>query len=52
MKEKGYYPGNLDGIYGEEMKKYVMKFRKDNNLKEGHDINKEFYEKLGITLVD
>ncbi|MFT8349518.1 L,D-transpeptidase family protein [Clostridium saccharoperbutylacetonicum] len=52
MKEKGYYPGNLDGIYGEEMKKYVMKFRKDNNLKECHDVNKEFYEKLGITLVD
>ncbi|ALB46513.1 L,D-transpeptidase family protein [Clostridium beijerinckii] len=52
MKEKGYYPKNLDGIYGEGMKLYVIKFRKENNLKECHDINKEFYEKLGITLVD
>jgi hypothetical protein len=52
MKEKGYYPGNLDGIYGEGMKQYVIKFRKDKNLKECHDIDKEFYEKLGITLVD
>lgn len=28
MKEKGYYPGKLDGIYGEGMKQYVMKFKK------------------------
>ncbi|MBA2885329.1 peptidoglycan-binding domain-containing protein [Clostridium beijerinckii] len=52
IKEKGYYPGNLDGIYGEGMKQYVIKFRKDNSIKECHDINKEFYEKLGIALVD
>lgn len=52
MKEKGYYPGDLDGIYGEGMKQYVMKFRKDNGLKDTHDIDTEFYEKLGIILVD
>jgi hypothetical protein len=52
MKDKGYYPGALDGIYGEGMKKYVMKFRKDNNLKISHDIDKEFYKKLEISLVD
>lgn len=52
MKEKGYYPGNLDGIYGEGMKQYVIKFRKDNNLKECHNSNKEFYEQLEIIWVD
>lgn len=34
------------------MKQYVIKFRKDNNLKECHDINKDFYKELGIILVD
>lgn len=52
MKEKGYYPGKLDGIYGEGMKKYVMKYKKDNELKITHDINDEFYKKIGIILVD
>ncbi|NRT72230.1 peptidoglycan-binding domain-containing protein [Clostridium beijerinckii] len=52
MKEKGYYPENLDGIDGEGMKQYVIKFRKDNNIKKCHDINKELYQKLGISLVD
>ncbi len=52
MKEKGYYPGNLYSIYREGMEQYVIKFRKDNNLKECPDINNEFYERLGITLVD
>jgi hypothetical protein len=52
MKEKDYYPGNLDGIYGEGMKQYVIKFRKDNKLTISHNIDSEFYEKLGIELVD
>lgn len=52
MKEKGYYPGNIDGIYGEGMKLYVMKFKKDNNLEDSHDINYEFYKKIGIILMD
>ena len=52
MKDKGYYPGSLDGIYGDGMKQYVIKFRKDNNLKTSHDIDYEFYKKLGINLID
>lgn len=52
MKEKGYYLGNIDGIYGEGMKSYVMKFKKDNNLEDSHDINYEFYKKIGIILMD
>lgn len=38
--KKGYYPEKFNDIYGEGMKQYVIKFRKDNNLKEYHDINK------------
>lgn len=52
MKDEGYYPGELDGIYGEGMKKYVMKFRKDNDLTINHNIDYEFYKKLGIILMD
>jgi len=52
MKEKGYYPGDLDGIYGDGMKRYVIKFREDNNLTSSHNIDSEFYEKLEIRLVD
>ena len=52
LKEKGYYFGDLDGIYGEGMKKCVIKFRKDNNLKISHDVDRDFYGKLEIRLVD
>lgn len=52
MKERGYYSGNLDGIYGDGMKKYVIKFRKDNNLTLSHDIDYSFYKKLGIEMID
>lgn len=52
MKEKGYYPGYIDGIYGEGMKEYVIKFRKDNKLTIGHNVDYVFYKKLGITLID
>ncbi|MDR3594669.1 MAG: L,D-transpeptidase family protein [Clostridium sp.] len=52
MKEKGYYPGKLDGIYGEGMKQYVMKFKEDNGLKINHNVDYEFYKELGIILVD
>lgn len=52
MKDRGYYPGYIDGIYGEGMKKYVIKFRKDNNLNPSHDVDFEFYNKLDIKLID
>ena len=52
MKEKGYYPGKLDGIYGEGMKQYVLKFKEDNELKINNNIDYEFYKKLGIILMD
>ncbi len=52
MKIMGYYPLWIDGIYGEGMKKYVIKFRKDKNLQINHYINYEFYKALGIELME
>ncbi len=52
MKEKGYYPGYVDGIYGEGMKAGVIKFRKDNNLTLTHDIDWEFYRAMEIELFE
>ncbi len=48
LNERGYYTGKLDGIYGEDMKKDVIKFRIDNKLNITHFIDKEFYNALGI----
>lgn len=52
MKEKGYYPGKPDGIYGEGMKQYVMEFKEDNDLTINNNVDYEFYKKLGIILMD
>lgn len=52
MKQKCYYPCYLDGVYGEGMKRYVLKFRDDNKLKNTHDIDRAFYKKLNIELID
>lgn len=52
MKQKGYYPGYMDGIYGESMKAGVIKFRKDNNLTLTHDIDWEFYRAMEIQLFE
>lgn len=52
MKEKGYYNGYIDGIYGEAMKKGVIRFRKDNNLTLSHDIDWEFYRAMEIQLFE
>ncbi|URZ00048.1 hypothetical protein CLROS_026450 [Clostridium felsineum] len=52
LKEKGYYNGNPDGIYGEGMKYFIHKFQKDNNLYVSDIIDKKFYKKLGVELVE
>lgn len=52
LKDKGYYSGDLDGIYGDGMKEHVIKFRKDNNLTISHNVDYEFYKELGISLTD
>ncbi|WIF95525.1 L,D-transpeptidase family protein [Caminicella sporogenes] len=52
MKLQGYYPLWVDGIYGEGMKKYVIKFRKDKKLRLTHNIDYSFYRALGIKLME
>ncbi|QZY57543.1 L,D-transpeptidase family protein [Crassaminicella profunda] len=52
MKKRGYYPLWVDGIYGEGMKRYVIKFRKDHGLKLTHNVDMEFYKVLGIQLFE
>lgn len=52
MKLQGYYPLWVDGIYGEGMKRYVIKFRKDNGLDLTHNIDYSFYKALGIKLIE
>ncbi|MFL0250795.1 L,D-transpeptidase family protein [Clostridium neuense] len=52
LKNKGYYNGNPDGIYGEGMRYYVHKFQKDNKLYISDTITTNFYKKLGIKLID
>lgn len=46
LRDKGYYLGKLDGVYGDGMKAQVIRFRKDNKLTLTHNIDKELYEKL------
>jgi hypothetical protein len=48
LKNINYYKGTLDGIYGEEMKKDVIKFRKDKKLSISHEIDSKFYRALNI----
>jgi hypothetical protein len=52
MKLKGYYPGAESGIYKQDMKELVLKFRKDNNLEVTDEIDDKFYGALGIELMD
>ncbi|WP_338031204.1 L,D-transpeptidase family protein [Clostridium paridis] len=52
LKEKGYYFGKVDGVYGETMKKSIMEYRLENNLSINHFIDKELYKSLGIRLID
>jgi len=52
LKQKGYYSGAIDGIYGEEMKRGVLKFLKDNKIPVTDKIGYDIYEKLDIILMD
>jgi hypothetical protein len=52
LKILGYYDSALDGIYGESMKKSLIKFLKDKNIPLTDEISGNIYEKLGIILMD
>lgn len=52
LKEKGYFKGYVDGIYGESMKYSIHEFEKDNRLSISDNISYSFYKKLGIELTE
>ena len=52
LKQKGYYDGSIDGIYGEGTKFALIRFLKDNNLPITDNIGPNIYEKLNIIFMD
>lgn len=48
LKDKGYEINNVDGIFGNETKKAVMAFQKDNNLKVDGIAGTETLSALGM----
>lgn len=52
LKDRGYYSGDLDGIYKDDLKKAVIKFKRDNKLEFTHYLDKEFYNALQMKPFD
>lgn len=52
LKQKGYYEGSIDGVYGDGMKSALINFLKDNNMAITDNIGPNIYEELGIVLMD
>ena len=48
LKDKGYYTGNVDGIFGTKTKNAVTAFQRDNGLKTDGIAGKETLKALGI----
>lgn len=48
LKERGYYTGSIDGIFGTATKKAVEQFQRDNNLKVDGIAGKQTLSALGI----
>jgi len=52
LKNRGFYEGSLDGIYGEGMKKSLIDFSKSENIEPTDKVSPNIYAKLGIVLMD
>ncbi len=48
LKDKGYYTGNVDGIFGTKTKNAVTAFQRDNGLKVDGIAGKETLKALGL----
>jgi peptidoglycan hydrolase-like protein with peptidoglycan-binding domain len=48
LKEKGYDPGSIDGIYGKKTEKAICKFQKDNGINPTGEIDEVTLKALGI----
>lgn len=51
LKEFGYYQGSPDGRFGTWLKKAIIKFQKENNIRPSGEVNKQTYEALGIKIL-
>lgn len=52
LKQKGYYSGAIDGVYGDGTKIGLINFLKDKNMPITDIIGYETYRELGIILMD
>lgn len=52
LKEKGYYSGNADGIFGEQTRKAVIAFQKDNGLSADGIAGEKTLAALGLGKTD
>jgi N-acetylmuramoyl-L-alanine amidase len=48
LRDRGYYTGSIDGIFGTATKRAVEQFQKDNNLKVDGIAGKQTLKALGI----
>lgn len=49
LKEKGYYDGAVDGVFGAKTRQAVIAFQKKNGLKADGIVGKATYKALGMT---
>lgn len=52
LKQKGFYKGYVNGIYGDGMKNAIHEFQRKNKMPISNYIGQSFYNKLGIVLFD
>lgn len=52
LNQEGFYLGEFDGIYGEEMKKALIDFLKHKDIPLTDKIDEEIYKELKIILMD
>ena len=51
LKERGYDPGQIDGVYGKKTARAVRRFQKDNGLKTDGIAGRQTQEALGLPYV-
>lgn len=52
LRQQGFYQDDLDGIYGEGLKKALIDFLREKKIDLTDEIDQDIYEELGIILMD
>ena len=52
LRALGYYVGTVDGIYDKKLKEAVHKFQKSCKLNNSDKLEKIFYTKLGVVMIE